>query len=53
MIAERPTMPAVLGLLSSLGGVVDGVEEGVLTGAAEVEVELAGFEEEALEDPEK
>lgn len=54
MIAERPTMPtttpaampAVLGLLPSLVGADDALAEGVLTGAAEVDVGPAGFEEE-------
>jgi hypothetical protein len=55
MIAERPTiptttpaaMPAVLGLLPSVeGAAADGLAEGVLTGATEVDVGPAGFEEE-------
>jgi hypothetical protein len=43
-------IPAVLGLLSSLGGSIDCVEVGAATGAAEVGVADDGFADEELDD---
>lgn len=41
-------MPAVLGLLSCLAGAAEALAVGVLTGAADVAVELDGIADEEL-----